>query len=51
MKRILLLFSAIMLSCIELWAHDVEVDGIYYKLHGKTAEVTYRGYDYNDYDD
>ena len=44
MKRILLLFSVLMLSCIALWAHDVEIGGIYYKLHGyKTAEVTYRG--------
>ena len=47
MKRILLLFSALMLSCIALWAHDVVIDGIYYNLDGtnKTAEVTYRGDD------
>ena len=53
MKRILLLFSALMLSCIALWAHDVEIGGIYYNLNEtkKTAEVTYRGDDYDDYDD
>ena len=51
MKRILLLFSALMLSCIALWAHDVVIDGIYYNLDktNKTAEVTYRG-EYNEYD-
>ena len=54
MKRILLLFSALMLSCIALWAHDVEIDGIYYDLDetNKTAGVTYRGYSsyyYNEY--
>ena len=49
MKRILLLFSSLMLSCIALWAHDVEIGGIYYNLDetNKTAEVTYRG-DYHD---
>ena len=47
MKRILLLFSALMLSCIALWAHDVVIAGIYYNLDktNKTAEVTYRGDD------
>ena len=48
-----------MLSCIALWAHDVEIDGIYYNLDvtNKTAEVTYGGdyyygyYDYYDYYD
>ena len=50
MKRILLLFSALMLSCIALWAHDVEIDGIYYNLDetNKTAEVTYSR-DYYEY--
>ncbi|MED9995501.1 MAG: leucine-rich repeat domain-containing protein, partial [Paludibacteraceae bacterium] len=34
-----------MLSCIALWAHDVEIDGIYYYLNksNKTAQVTYSG--------
>ena len=47
MKRFLLLFSALMLSCIALWAHDVEIDGIYYYLDedDNTAWVTYRGDD------
>ena len=51
MKRILLLFSALMLSCIALWAHDVEIDGIYYNLDvtDKTAEVTYRGVSFDEY--
>ena len=42
-----------MLSCIALWAHDVEIAGIYYNLDktNKTAEVTYRGDDFYDYDD
>ena len=45
MKRILLLFSALMLSCIALWAHDVEIDGIFYNLDdtNNTASVTYKG--------
>lgn len=44
MKRILLLFSALMLPCIALWAYDVKIDGIYYNLkeNDKTAEVTYK---------
>ena len=42
-----------MLSCIALWAHDVEIGGIYYNLDktNKTAGVTYRGDDYDYYDD
>ncbi len=51
MKRILLLFSALMLSISALWAHDVVIDGIYYNLDetNKTAEVTYRGSSALDY--
>ena len=55
MKRILLLFSALMLSCIALWAHDVKIEGIYYSIYynldetNKTAEVTYRGNSINQY--
>ncbi len=49
MKRILLLFSALMLSITILWAHDVEIDGIYYNLSNKTAKVTYRGNDEFEY--
>ena len=53
MKRILLLFSILMLSCIALWAHKVEIDGIYYYLDedDNTAWVTYRGGYEDDYDD
>ena len=44
MKRILLLFSVIMLSCIALMAYDVKINGIYYNLDdtNKIAEVTYQ---------
>ena len=49
MKRILLLFSALMISISALWAHDVEIDGIYYNLSNKTAKVTYRGNDEFEY--
>jgi hypothetical protein len=40
MKR-LLLFYAFMLTFAVVWAHDVEIDGIYYNLDNtnKTAEV------------
>ncbi|MEE1174350.1 MAG: leucine-rich repeat domain-containing protein [Paludibacteraceae bacterium] len=42
-----------MLSCIALWAHKVEIDGIYYYLDedDNTAWVTYRGGYEDDYDD
>ena len=41
-----------MLSCIALWAHDVEIDGIYYNLsYNNTATVTYKGTYYNDYNE
>ncbi len=51
MKRILLLFSALLLSIIASWAHDVEIDGIYYNLDktNKTAEVTSKNYWYYNY--
>ena len=51
MKRILLLISALMLSIVVLWAHDVEIDGIYYNLdeENKTVEVTYKGNLYSNY--
>ena len=53
MKRILLLLSALMLSITALWAHDVEIDGIYYNLdeENKTAEVTYEGDDFGTNDE
>ena len=45
MKRLLLFLSALMLSIAALWAHDVEIGGIYYNLYesDKVAEVTYYG--------
>ena len=45
MKRLLLLFSAYMLSISALWANDVEIDGIFYNIDetNKTASVTYKG--------
>ena len=40
-----------MLTFAVVWAHDVEIDGIYYNLDNtnKTAEVTYKGLDYHSY--
>ena len=48
MKRLLLFLSAFMIPITALWAHDVEIDGIYYNLDdaSKTAEVTYKGDSY-----
>ena len=42
-----------MLSIALVWAHDVEIDGIYYNLDeiNKTAEVTHRGEYYYSYDE
>lgn len=47
MKKRLLLFLSIILS-FSAFAHDVEIDGIFYKLNkiDKTATVTYEGADY-----
>ena len=45
-----LLFVAL-LATTTLWAHDFEVDGIYYNyLEGNNVEVTYRGDYYDNYD-
>ncbi len=52
MKR----FYTLLILCLSvfstLMAHDAEVNGIYYNLDttNKTAEVTYRGEDYDSYD-
>ena len=55
MKRNLqktLLAIACLLCCITIYAHDFEVDGIYYnKLSDTEVEVTYQGVRYDDYDD
>lgn len=47
MKKRLLLFLSIILS-FSAFAHDVEIDGIFYNLNkiDKTATVTYEGADY-----
>ena len=51
MRKILLLVSALTLSVVASWAHDVKIDHIYYNLDktNKTAEVTYRGSSALDY--
>ena len=50
MKR-LLLFYAFIFTFVVVWAHDVEIDGIYYNLDNtnKTAEVTYKGWSFSSY--
>ena len=51
MKKIFLLLT-ILLCTSMAWAHDVEVDGIYYNLNqtNKTAAVTFKGSYFNSYD-
>ena len=47
-----LLAIACLLYSITLYAHDFEVDGIYYNISsetGQTVEVTFRGDDYGSY--
>ena len=48
--RFSLLVLALLLPATAL-AHDFEVDGIYYKINGTEATVTYRGTSYSQYDD
>lgn len=51
MKKFLSLF--ILSLCFSaVWAHDVEVDGIYYNLNkdDNTASVTYKGYNHDSYE-
>ena len=55
MKNLKSLFTALLLlGCISVNAHDIEVNGIYYNIldeDAKTLEVTYRGdyaWEYND---
>ena len=50
MRKLCFLFVAL-LATTSLWAHDFEVDGIYYNdLDGNNVQVTHRGYYDNDYD-
>ena len=51
MRKLFFLFLALV-ATTSLWAHDFEVDGIYYDyLDGNNVEVTYCGAYYNSYDD
>ena len=52
MKKIFLLL-VLFLGFHSAWAHDVEVDGIFYNLNrkDKTASVTYKGSYYDLYDE
>ena len=51
MKKLLLLLTLLLCTSMA-WAHDVEVDGIYYNLNqtNKTAAVTFKGSSYDSYD-
>lgn len=46
--RLSLLLLTLLLPTVAT-AHDIEVDGIYYKIHDNRATVTYRGNHYWDY--
>ena len=51
MKKFLLSFL-MLIAVVPLWAHDFEVDGIYYNIIDesyKTVEVTYKGSKYTEY--
>ena len=51
MKKTFLLLT-LLFGILSAWAHDAEVDGIFYNLDAgnKTATVTFKGYRYNAYD-
>ena len=44
-----LLAIVCLLCSIGVYAHDFEVDGIYYKKNDETVEVTFRGSYYDSY--
>ena len=52
-KATLLLLLLVLLVALLLpiltHAHDFEIDGIYYKINGTTASVTFKGKYYNSY--
>ena len=52
MKKTFLLLT-LLWGVLSAWAHDAEVDGIFYNLDAgnKTATVTFKGDDYYPYDD
>ena len=51
MKKLFLLLTLLLCTSMA-WAHDVEVDGIYYNLNQtyKTATVTFKGFSFSSYD-
>ena len=49
MKKFFLLLTLLLCTSIA-WAHDVEVDGIYYNLTNNTATVTFKGFYSYSYD-
>ena len=50
MKKLFFLLTLLLCTSMA-WAHDVEVDGIYYNLNqtNKTATVTFKGSSFNSY--
>ena len=52
MKKTFLLLT-LLWGALSAWAHDIEVDGIFYNLNNtnKTATVTFRGDSYDAYED
>ena len=51
MRKLFFLLLALV-ATTSLWAHDVEVDGIYYNyLDNNNVEVTYRGNYYDSYEE
>ena len=52
MKKLFTLFLALVASVSAIYASDTQVDGVYYDFNSstKTATVTYRGSNYNSYD-
>lgn len=48
-QKIFLSIMLVMLSSTSLFAHDFEVDGIYYTINGNEATVTFKGGGYNSF--
>lgn len=52
-KKLVLLTSIVLCIPLSLYAHDFEVDGIYYNIidsESYAVEVTHKGEDYNSFD-
>ena len=45
------LLIALLLQATGIYAHDFEVDGIYYNKNGENATVTYKGTSFSQYSD